>query len=75
MKENRRIGAVAQMIASHNTMGYIAERARRGNVQRALEILRKAGAGNPPIEGDELPKSWKARRANGPQRRAATRSK
>jgi hypothetical protein len=51
--------AVAQMIAAHNASNYIAIRAKRANLPRALEILRKAGAGNPPIEGDELPEGWK----------------
>jgi len=49
--------AVAQMIAAHSTSNYISIRAKRANLPRALEILRKAGAGNPPIEGDELPES------------------
>jgi hypothetical protein len=51
--------AVAQMIAAHHASNYIAMRAKRANLPRALEILRKAGAGNPPMEGDELPESWK----------------
>jgi hypothetical protein len=70
--------AVAQMIATHGTLDYIAERAKRGNVQRALEILRKPRLGEPPREGDELPESWKPRHAAGeqePQARTATRSK
>lgn len=70
--------AVAQMIASHSTMDYIAERAKRANVQRALEILRKPRAGEPPREGDELPESWKNRQvASVPKRqsKAATRSR
>jgi hypothetical protein len=52
--------AVAQMIAAHGASNYIALRARRANLPRALEILRKAGAGNPPIPGDELPESYLA---------------
>jgi hypothetical protein len=50
--------AVAQMIAAHNASNYIAIRARRANLPRALEILKKAGAGNPPMPGDELPEGW-----------------
>jgi hypothetical protein len=65
--------AVAQMIATHGAATYIPDRAKRGSVQRALEILRKAGAGNPPIEGDELPKSWPRREAA--DKLSATRSK
>ena len=70
--------AVAQMIATHNTLDYMAERAKRGNVQRALEILRKPRIGEPPREGDELPESWKRRPASGaqaPKRSVSTRSK
>jgi hypothetical protein len=35
--------AVAQMIAANDASNYIALRARRANLPRALEILRKAG--------------------------------
>jgi hypothetical protein len=70
--------AVAQMIASHSTMDYIAERAKRANIPRALEILRRPRIGEPPREGDELPESWKKRRAAAapkPRAKAPTRSK
>jgi hypothetical protein len=50
--------AVAQMVAAHETAEYIAIRAKRANLSRALEILEKAGVGNPPMEGDELPAGW-----------------
>ena len=53
--------AVGQMIASHATADYLATRAKRGNVARALEILNRPRKGEPPREGDELPESWKAR--------------
>jgi hypothetical protein len=61
--------AVAQMIAANDASNYIALRARRANLPRALEILRKAGAGNPPMEGDELPDSLRS------GAKAVTRSK
>jgi len=70
--------AVAQMIAAHSASNYIAIRARRANPARALEILSRAGVGNPPIPGDELPESWKKRRsaaAPQPRTKALTRSK
>jgi hypothetical protein len=70
--------AVAQMIASHGTAEYIAQRAKRADVQAALEILNRPRKGEPPRAGDELPESWKHRRAAGrqePRTRAATRSK
>ena len=60
--------AVAQMVATHDAATYFADRAKRGNVQKALEILRTAGTGNPPLAGDELPESWKLRKpAAGPK--------
>ena len=69
--------AVAQMIASHETANYIAERAKRADVAKALEILHRPRKGEPPREGDVLPKSWKNWRQetlnNVPRR--ATRSK
>ena len=64
--------AVAQMIAAHNASNYIALRAKGANLPRALEILKKAGAGNPPMEGDELPQSWKYRQRE--EERTATAS-
>jgi hypothetical protein len=47
--------AVAEKVAAMRTVAFFAERAKRADIPRALEILRKAGAGNPPMEGDELP--------------------
>jgi hypothetical protein len=69
--------AVAQMLAANSASNYIAIRARRANMNEALEILRRAGRGNPPEEGDELPEGWA--RPEGqpaqPKPRRATRSK
>jgi len=70
--------AVAQMIASHDTLDYLAERAKRADVQGALEILRRPRKGEPPRPGDELPESWKRRHAaagHEPQAKAPTRSR
>jgi len=70
--------AVAQMIASHGTLDYIAQRAERADVQAALEILRRPRKGEPPREGDEIPESWKRRQAvdgQGSQAAPPTRSK
>ena len=69
--------AVAQMIASYETANYIAERAKRADVAKALEVLRRPRKGEPPREGDELPDSWKdwrTERSSG-ENQAATRSK
>ena len=34
---------------------YSAERTERGGVAKALRILKRAGVGQPPLAGDELP--------------------
>jgi uncharacterized protein (DUF433 family) len=44
-----------------NVKSYFAERARRASVPKALKILRRAGAGRPPMKGDELPAGRKRR--------------
>ena len=36
------------------TASYFAERAKRADIPRAIELLNRAGEGNPPIRGDEL---------------------
>ncbi len=70
--------AVAQMLATNRAASYIALRAKRANLQEALEILNRAGRGNPPVEGDELPEGWEpvAPVTDGNRKpRRATRSK
>ncbi len=47
--------AVAEKLSAMRTATYFAERAARGEVGQALEVLRRAGTGNPPLAGDELP--------------------
>lgn len=47
--------AVAEKVSELRTVRYFRERAKRGNPQEALRILERAGVGNPPIPGDELP--------------------
>jgi len=47
--------AVAEKLAAMRAAAYIAARARSADIPVALEILRRAGAGNPPMEEDELP--------------------
>ena len=47
--------AVAEKVSALRTQEYFAERARRADRQDTLRILDRAGKGNPPIEGDELP--------------------
>lgn len=55
--------AVAQMVAAHSASNYISIRAKRANLPHAMEILNKAGAGNPPLREDELPVELPARRS------------
>jgi hypothetical protein len=47
--------AVAEKLSALRTEEYFRIRAARGDVAKALSILDRAGAGNPPMEGDELP--------------------
>ena len=47
--------AVAEKVSALRTEEYFRERGRRGNRAGTLRILERAGRGNPPREGDELP--------------------
>jgi hypothetical protein len=47
--------AVAEKISALRTQEYFSERARRSNRKDTLRILDRAGKGNPPVAGDELP--------------------
>jgi len=47
--------AVAEKLSALRTESYIAERAGRADAAMALKILRRAGVGNEPVKGDELP--------------------
>jgi len=49
--------AVAEKLSALRTESYIAERAARADIPKALRILKQAGAGRPPIKGDEIPKA------------------
>jgi len=49
--------AVAEKVSALRTENYIAERAARADLPRALAILKRAGAGRPPVKGDGLPKA------------------
>ena len=54
--------AVAEKLAAMRTKEYFEERAKRADMTAFWEILDKAGAGEPPREGDELPEGWISRR-------------
>jgi len=62
--------AVAQLLASHATASYIAERAKRADRAATLEVLNRNREGEPPRPGDEIPESWKRRN---PRVRAAAK--
>ena len=53
--------AVAEKLSALRTESYFAERARRASVPKARKILKRAGAGKPPMKGDELQAARKRR--------------
>ena len=55
--------AVAEKVSALRTEAYIAERAGRADIAKALGILRRAGVGRPPMKGDALPAPKRRRRA------------
>lgn len=54
--------AVAEKVSALRTQEYFAERAATGDVKKALRVLRRAGKGNLPVVGDELPPKRPRRR-------------
>lgn len=46
--------AVAEKLSALRTEDYFRERAKRANVARAKQVLKRAGRGNAPVPGDEL---------------------
>jgi hypothetical protein len=58
--------AVAEKVSALRTEDYFAERAAKGDVSKALRILKRAGAGKTPVAGDELQTESSARK--GPRR-------
>ncbi len=47
--------AVAEKLSALRTETYFRERAARGDIAQARDILQRAGVGNPPAEGDVVP--------------------
>ena len=45
--------AVAEKVSALRTEEYFAERAAKGDIKKALQVLRRAGKGKPPVPGDE----------------------
>ena len=55
--------AVAEKVSALRTEDYFAERAAKGDINKALQVLKHAGKGKPPVPGDELvPKIPRRRR-------------
>ena len=50
--------AVAEKVSALRTGEYFRERGRRADRAATLRILERAGKGNPPMKGDELPAEW-----------------
>jgi hypothetical protein len=48
--------AVAEKVSALRTEEYFQERIRRADRAETLRILERAGKGNSPMEGDELPR-------------------
>ena len=46
--------AVAEKLSALRTDDYFRERAARGDLAKAKQILKRAGRGKPPVPGDEL---------------------
>jgi len=59
--------AVAEKVSALRTEEYFRERSNRADRSETLRILERAGKGNSPVEGDELPAEWRKK----PGRRAA----
>jgi len=47
--------AVAEKLSALRTESYFQERIARADVAKAMDVLKRAGKGNPPVEGDALP--------------------
>ncbi len=54
--------AVAEKVSALRTESYIAERAARADVPKALRVLKRAGVGRPPMKGDEMLETKRKRR-------------
>lgn len=50
--------ALAEKVSAIRTEEFFEERARRADSKKVDEILARAGKGNPPVPGDELPPGY-----------------
>lgn len=53
--------ALGEKVSALRTEEYFAERAAKGVIKKALQVLKRTGKGNPPVPGDE-PVSKRVRR-------------
>jgi hypothetical protein len=51
--------AVAEKLSALRTEKYFAERAGRASIPKVLDILKRAGVGNPPAKDDKVPRAKK----------------
>jgi hypothetical protein len=51
--------AVAEKLSALRTEKYFAERAERARIPEALDILKRAGVGNPPVKSDKVKRGSK----------------
>lgn len=49
--------AVAEKLSALRTESYMAERAARADLPKALRVLKRAGVGRRPMKGDEVLRS------------------
>jgi hypothetical protein len=54
--------AVRRSDVVSRTEEYFAARARRADPAKIARILKRIGKGNPPVEGDELPPDFAAKK-------------
>jgi hypothetical protein len=54
--------ALAEKVSAMRTEEYFEERARRSDSAKVSRILARVGKGNPPVEGDELPREFSLRK-------------
>ena len=64
MKKNKLVTvALGGKVSALRTEEHFADPAARGVIKKALQILKHAGKGNPPVPGDEpVPKRVRRRR-------------
>jgi hypothetical protein len=64
--------ALAEKVSALRTEEYFQERIRRADRAKTLRILDRAGKGNPPREGDEIPQEWEGVEGAGKTGQGAT---